>query len=279
MRRTIIGDFPDASSAEGFLKENNPAGNWPYLFCYRLEPMSEYRGDYSYPVTIFDRNGNMHGGYDNNKFDCFPGRMEADCRFKLGNIVQFGHHKLVLGVVRALPPDPAFVAQMGGVSGMLDAADDSYLVLYGKGGKDHDHLHECELFAPDAPIPRYLTVLQQTVLAGNRRKSPPVKEFYQKKLFFKWLENNKQLFSHEPYFAEEDDFSFSMRFNGITENISCCFIEKGDIVILAYYRNEVYDIVMDLDLYEEQTPDGRFQCSMCLRDGPCGKNPQNALGV
>ena len=49
-----------------------------------------------------------------------------------------------------VPPDPAFVAQVEGQNGMLDAVDDSYLVLCGKGGKEHEHLHECELFEPDA---------------------------------------------------------------------------------------------------------------------------------
>jgi hypothetical protein len=136
--------------------------------------MLKYRTDNRYPVTIFDRNGNMRGGYDNYKSDCFPGRMEADCRFKVGDIVQFGHHKLLLGVVESLPPDPAFVAQVEGQNGMLDAVDDSYLVLCGKGDKEHDHLHECELFEPDAPVPRSMTALQKEVLAGNWRTPSPV---------------------------------------------------------------------------------------------------------
>lgn len=158
MSSTIVGDFPDESSAESFLKENNPAGNWPYLFCYLLELTPRCRYDDSYPVTIFDRNGNLRGGYDNSM---------PDCRFKIGDIVQFGYHKLVLGVVKSLPPDPAFVARVGGQNGMLDAVDDSYLVLCGKEGKEHAHPHECELFEPDAPIPRSIKALQKMVLAGN----------------------------------------------------------------------------------------------------------------
>jgi len=79
-----------------------------------------------------------------------------------------------------VPPDPAFVAQVEGQNGMLDAVDDSYLVLCGKGGKEHNHLHECELFEPDAPVPRSMTALQKEVLAGNWRTPSPVKDFFQK---------------------------------------------------------------------------------------------------
>jgi hypothetical protein len=94
--------------------------------------------------------------------------------FSIGDIVQFGYHKLLLGVVESLPPDPAFVAQVERQNGMLDAVDDSYLVLCGKGGKEHDHLHECELFEPDVPVPRSMTALQKEVLAGNWRTPSPV---------------------------------------------------------------------------------------------------------
>ena len=276
MSQTILGDFSDVSSAVIFLKENNPAGNWPYLFCYLLELTPQCRYDYSYPVTIFDRNGNLRGAYDNSQSDCFPGRMESDCRFKIGDIVQFGYHKLVLGVVESSPPDPAFVARVRGQNGMLDAVDDSYLVLCDKEGKDHAHLHECELFEPDAPIPRSITTLQKTVLAGNWRTSLPVKDFYQKSLFLSWLADNKQLFSHEPSLAKEDDISFSVRFNGITGYITCRFTETGDIMIMVDYRNRNYDVVAEFALYEEQTPDGRFLCSQC-RDNPSEMNSLKVL--
>ena len=82
LRRTIVRDFPDAAGAESFLKENNPAGNWPYLFCYQLEMMSECLDGSGSPVMIFERNGNKYGVCDNYKSNCFPGRLEAD--FKRG---------------------------------------------------------------------------------------------------------------------------------------------------------------------------------------------------
>jgi hypothetical protein len=113
-------------------------------------------------------------------------------------------------------------------------------------------------------------------MAAERTRTSNAINFYQKKLFFKWLKNNNQLFSHEPYLAEEGDCFFSMRFNGITENISCCFQEQGDIMIMVDYRNECYDIVTDFDLVEEQTPAGRFQCILC-RDNPDRDNPNSLV--
>ncbi|MBV5280321.1 MAG: hypothetical protein J0651_03450 [Actinobacteria bacterium] len=59
-------------------------------------------------------------------------------------------------------------------------------------GMENNYLHECKLFVPDAPIPDTITALQKTVLAGIR----PVKEFYQKKLFFRWLADNKHHRKH-----------------------------------------------------------------------------------
>jgi len=267
LRRTIVRDFPDAAGAESFLKENNPAGNWPYLFCYQLEMMPERLDGSGSPVMIFERNGNKYGVCDNYKSNCFPGRLEADCRFKRGDIVQFVdiHYKLDLGVVWSLLPNPDVVKQTGDENEMLESGDDMYLVLSGEAGMENNYLHECKLFIPDAPIPDTITALQKTVLAGIR----PVKEFYQKKLFFRWLADNKQLFGREPYLVEEDGSSFSLQFNGIVENISCCFVEHGDIMIVVHYRNKFFDIVTDFDLYEEQTPDGRFLCTLC------DKNPDN----
>ena len=271
LRRTIVGDFPDAARAERFFKENNPAGKWPYLFHCQIEMIPECRDGSGSPVTIFDRNGKKYGVYDNYKSNCFPGRLESDCRFQRGDIVQFadivhsGHYKLELGVVWSLPPSPEVVKQTGDENEMLRSSDDTYCVLSDETGMESNYLHECEMFVPDAPIPDAITALQKTVLAGIR----PVKEFYQKKLFFRWLADNKQLFSHEPYLVEEDGCSFSLRFNGIIENISCCFVDHGDIMIMAHYRNEFYDIVTDFDLYESQTPDGRFLCTLC------SNNPDN----
>ncbi len=171
LKEAIVGNFPDAASAAAFLQANDQAGNWSWLFCYRLEPVSDHQFEYTYPVTILDRTGRMRGAYDNYQAGCFPGRMEADCQFKKGDIVQFGQTRLTLGVIDALPPDPDFVKKMMGEDGLLDACDDTYLVLFGKGGKNHDHLHECELFVPDALIPRHIKALQKRILSGNHQNS------------------------------------------------------------------------------------------------------------
>ncbi len=267
LKEAIVGNFPDAASAAAYLLSSNPTGNWPYLFCYRLVPVPDHRYEYAYPVTILDRTGRIRGGYDHYQTGCFPGRMEADCQFKKGDIVQFGQTRLTLGVIEALPPCPDFVKKMKGENGLLDACDDTYLVLFGKGGKNHDHLHECEMFVPDAQVPRYITVLQGRILSGKKRAPRPVMDFYQKNLFFRWLADNPHLFSHEPVLVEEGDHFFRLRFRGITDHISCCFTETGDIMIMVDYCHDIFDIVLDFDLVETQMPDGRYLCTLC-RDNP-----------
>ena len=171
LQKAIVGDFPDAASAAAFLQANDQTDNWSWLFCYRFEPISDHQFEYTYPVTVLDRTGRIRGGYDNYQTGCFPGRMESDCLFKKGDIVQFGQTRLSLGVIEALPPDPDFVKKLMGENGLLDACDDTYLVLFGKGGKNHDHLHECEMFVPDGPIPTYIIALQKRVLSEKNWQS------------------------------------------------------------------------------------------------------------
>jgi len=271
-----LGDFPDIESAACFLKEENPSSTWSYLFYYKLTPSPDFKGCDVWPTTIFDRNGVLRGSYDDYKTDCFPGRESADCRFQPGDIVQFGSYKLYLGVVLNQPPNKAFVARVGGETGLIDEMDDSYYLLVGQKGKDHEHLHECCMFEPDAPVPKYLLTLQKQVRA-EIWKHPDVKaDFYQKNLFFKWLEDNTHQFSHEPYLVEEDNRSFTIRFKGITEYISCVFCEKGDIMVMVDYGNLNFDIIMEFDLYEEETPEGRYLCSMC-RDWPNENKPPEVI--
>ncbi len=273
LHKTDLGDFPNVEAATLFLRENNPSASWPYLFCYRLEPTPEYRGGYSHPISIFDRDGTLRGGYDLDHLNCFPGRTPEECRFKPGDIVMFrdGDY-LMLGVVDELPPDPEFAKQVGEESGLLDEVDDSYLISYAQGGKRHHHLHDCELFPPEAPIPKYLVALQKKILAGHGRNSATPRDFYQKGLFLNWMVENKHLFSHEPYLAEEKENYFRIRFKGVTNHIYCSFTDAGDVMVMVDYRNQNYDIIMEFDLYEEETPEGRYLCTSC-RDYPNEDNP------
>ena len=94
-----------------------------------------------------------------------------------------------------------------------------------------------------------------------------MKNFFQKKLFLRWAARNRRLFSQAPYRLRQRDGSLVMGFRGVSRHIECRFSERGDIVIQVYYRKEFCDIVQEFDLYEEQTPEGRWLCRMC-RDWP-----------
>lgn len=91
--------------------------------------------------------------------------------------------------------------------------------------------------------------------------------FYQKKLFLRWARRNRRLFSHQPYLLRQKERYFVIGFRGISRRIQCFFIRAGGIEIQVAYQNEFFDIVTEFDLYEEQTPEGRWLCRMC-RDYP-----------
>lgn len=277
LHKEILGDFPNSEAAAQFLQIHNHSSAWPYLYCYLLQPIPEFRGNGN-PVTIFDRNGIQIGCYDNERLDCFSGRLPDECRYQPGDILMFKDYGniLRLGVIEELPPTPDFAIQAGEESGRLDEIDDAYRVTYFSRGRwQHDYIHECQLFPPEPPVPDKLPKLQQTIRAGWKKKQKPA-SFYQKTLFLQWMQENRQLFSHEPYLAEEKQSSFTIRFKGVTKHISCCFTQGGDIMVTVDYRNQFYDIIMEFDLYEEETQEGRYLCSMC-RDWPNPNNPPEVI--
>ena len=93
------------------------------------------------------------------------------------------------------------------------------------------------------------------------------KYFYQQKLFLRWAARNRRLFSHQPYVLRKKKGSFDIGFRGVSKHIDCCFTKTGDIMVGVDYRNTNFDIIGEFDLYEEQTPSGRWVCSIC-RDNP-----------
>ncbi|HIJ94513.1 MAG TPA: hypothetical protein HPP94_01980 [Desulfuromonadales bacterium] len=90
------------------------------------------------------------------------------------------------------------------------------------------------------------------------------------------MKENRHLFSHEPYLAEERSYGFSIRFRGVDSHISCFFSDYGGISVAVDYRNQNYDTIMEFDLYEEETPEGRYLCRMC-RDHPNEENPPEVI--
>jgi len=94
-----------------------------------------------------------------------------------------------------------------------------------------------------------------------------MKDFFQKEFFLRWVNRNKPLFSHIPYLLGQGDGYFNVGFRGVSEHISCHFSEYGAIDMCAYYRKTHWDILATFDLFEEQTPEGRWVCRDC-RDSP-----------
>ena len=82
--------------------------------------------------------------------------------------------------------------------------------------------------------------------------------FFQKKLFLNWMEQNKSSFSHSPYLLQEAEGHFTVGFRGVTKQIACSFFEKGDIAICVFYLKTLFDVLTEFDLYEDQTPEGSW---------------------
>jgi len=94
-----------------------------------------------------------------------------------------------------------------------------------------------------------------------------MKHFFQKKLFIRWASQNRKRFGRAPYLLRQGNGWFVIGFRGVNKHIECRFSEGGAIEVRVYWRRRFHDIVMEFDLYEEKTPDGRWLCSMC-RDWP-----------
>lgn len=51
------------------------------------------------------------------------------------------------------------------------------------------------------------------------------------------------------------------------------FFEAGGIEVRVPFPQTIFDILLDFDLYEEETPEGRWTCTLC-RDLPDPENPE-----
>ena len=94
-----------------------------------------------------------------------------------------------------------------------------------------------------------------------------------KDLFTCWLANNRHLFTWEPYIDHEVHRHFVVKFKGITPLISCGFYDGGDISVHVDYFGRYFDIIQELDIREEMTPEGRYFCREC-RDYQEGEVPE-----
>jgi len=103
--------------------------------------------------------------------------------------------------------------------------------------------------------------------SGGMEPNPIMKHFFQKKLFIRWASRSRKRFGRAPYLLRQGNGWFVMGFRGVNKHIECRFSQEGSIEVRVYRRRDFHDIVMEYDLYEEKTPDGRWLCRMC-RDWP-----------
>jgi len=115
---------------------------------------------------------------DNAEPTAFSGRTPQDCRFQVGEVVQFyicGGH-IEVGIVASLPLSPARVLEIranlnrkGIRSVWPDTTDDTYVILYGVEEEKHSHEPEALLSPVSSSLPQEMEALEKRLkkLAAN----------------------------------------------------------------------------------------------------------------
>lgn len=140
-----------------------------YRFILRKLPI----GERLYPqefvcLWVYDKDGNLIdksvcadflGRGDQSQCQ-FTGRIAAELRFKLGDIVEWFRGKTVrLGIVTGVPLSPERCSEImeracsKKLGTMLDTSDDSYTVVYGPDVSYHDHIFSPFVSMPSFPVP------------------------------------------------------------------------------------------------------------------------------
>jgi len=86
------------------------------------------------------------------------------------------------------------------------------------------------------------------------------------KVYGSWIEENGHFFKHKPIITLNHKKNISFKFDGISSIIQGHIDSKGGFIITVDYQGFNWDIIMELDLYEERTDDGKYYCEMC-KDG------------
>ncbi len=125
-------------------------------------------------IRIYDSRGILCGMDSSFADGPFAGRRASECRFQVGDFVEFisGRNKLEIVIIVHLPRSPGKVGQINDkYKSMIkkhlgmkmkadttpytvcDQSDNVYLIVFDGGDSTHDHLPECHLFKPRFAIP------------------------------------------------------------------------------------------------------------------------------
>ncbi|MDD2998827.1 MAG: hypothetical protein PHV05_07160 [Candidatus Riflebacteria bacterium] len=93
---------------------------------------------------VYDRQGRFHG-IRFSEDTPFAGVSPEKCRFSEGDIVEIIQNgQLRPGIISLLPISPERAARIP----VIDQSDNSYCIELAGNGRSHDHLPECDIFAP-----------------------------------------------------------------------------------------------------------------------------------
>ncbi len=88
---------------------------------------------------------------------------------------------------------------------------------------------------------------------------------FARKTYDHWIKKNLKRFKYPPYIIESRKDSFTLGFSGVINNITCNIRKNGMGNIYFYDDKDVYwDILFDLDLFDNKNKDGKYYCTECL---------------
>ena len=86
------------------------------------------------------------------------------------------------------------------------------------------------------------------------------------RFFEGWIKENAKKFKYPPYITKSHPDYFTLKFTGITPEISCIIKKNGAAEVFVYDSAGFYwDILVDFDVVVERNPDGRYYCGLCKR--------------
>ncbi len=87
---------------------------------------------------------------------------------------------------------------------------------------------------------------------------------FARKTYDHWIKKNRKRFKYPPYIIESKKDSFTLRFYGIIDRITCYINKKGYMnMTINDTQGEYWDELRDFDIAERKTKDGKYYCNLC----------------
>ena len=84
-----------------------------------------------------------------------------------------------------------------------------------------------------------------------------------RKTYNHWIKKNRHRFFFRPWIVESRKHIFTLRFDGIAPELTCC-IDKTDGIMFIHDRHGQYwDLVAEFEVIAKRTQEGKYYCYLC----------------